>query len=565
MFDSNDLRSFLDGSFMHRRILSRLSAVDSGPIGSNLDVNTISGRALWKFALSRPQKYYDRAAFNAALTILQLAEEKNISTSAEDQRQVERALIRLREMNNTYPDAQLSQNTNDFIILDDLQRNYFPFYATIAESIYQPFLRLLLSIHFTASGIKKNTGPRLRDYHDQAKKYFQKSLSACYSSIVRNAISHGAFSVTANHDIEFRDENTPPLTMPLRNCPQLTDKILDTCNAICAALLLTINAYPKRFKHLNTWATEETLLSLGSNEMFQLDRVREDRLPSGERQLLIFGRHTIWDKWILVENATRAIILCRYLFDKHDRFFLSTTRGQIGSFLVASRNEIPDLQTENAISLLANKILPQSLIWDEAVTLTELIASKLKGSHVINWLREHNASLDTLNAFELREIHNNSAGNQSRWDAVVIAKPTAADLDHDGFPQPKFLFSVFGAIFSRWLLRGGNSRNPGSSYIRFFRSGLVHVYYNDARVRELRNTGLDKNLLFRLEFSLGSPKVRVALGGRSDLFKRIGPFFVSLNPKALEHLKSLALSESEGSKKVGAGRLSDDRRPAGDR
>lgn len=542
---SEALLSFLDSSFMHRRILSRLAILDWGPVGAAFDSSTIAGRALWKFALIRPQKYYDHAAFNEAATILKLADDKNLSLSSGDQKQAETALVRLREINNTYPDIQLNQDANDFIALDDLQRNYLPFYVTIAESVYQPLLRLLLSIHFAASGITKSVGPKLRDYHEQAKKYLPTPLSKTYSSVVRNAISHDSFSITTHQDIEFKDQNDPSVKISLRNCPQLIDNLLDTCNAIYAALLITASTHPKRFKALNSWVAEEMLLALGSNEMFQLDRVRDDKLPSGERQLLIFGKHTFWDKLILIESATRALILCKHFSNNNERFFLRTARGQMSSFFVASRDDIPDVQTENSISLLAKKILPQSLIWDEAATFIDLVASKMKGSHVLNWLKEHNTSLGTLDTFELRELRNNSAGNQSRWDAVVVLRPTPTDLDIDGFPKISLLWAVFGAIFLRWLLRGGNNRNPGSNYVRFFRSGLAHIYFNDARVRELRNTGLDKNLLFRLEFSLGTPKARVALGGRSDLFKRIGPFVVSLNPRALDHLKSIALSSAE--------------------
>lgn len=542
MTDSTNLLAFLDGSFMHRRILRKLSAVDRGPIGSNLAVDSMPGRMLWKFALSRPQKYYNCAAFDDTVSMLQLAEKKNLTLPLDIQKQVEKALVRLRDMNNTYPEGQPSQGINDFFILDELQRNYFSLYAAIAESIYQPFLRLLLLIHFNATGVKKNAGPKLRDCHDQAKKYLPRSLSENYSSVVRNAISHGSFYITSEHDVEFRDENSSPLKISLRDCPRLTDRLLDTCNAICAALLLALKTHPKRFKNLQVWVNEEALLSLGSSEMFQLNRLREDRLPSGERQLLVFGTHTIWDKWVLVESAVRALILCRHLFDKQDRFFLSTSRGPISSFFVASREDIPEIQEDVSIASLVSKVLPQSLVWDEAATLTELIASKLKGRFVVNWLREHDTPLDALDTFELREIRNNSAGNQSRWDAVVVLKPAAKDLDLDGFPRQAFLWSAFGAIFLRWILRGGNNRNPGASYFRFFRSGLAHVYYKDARIRDLNNTGLDKNLLFRMEFSLGVPKARVALGNRSDLFKRIGPFVVSLNPKAVDQLKTIASS-----------------------
>jgi len=547
MTNSNSLLAFLDGSFLHRQILGKLSAVDRGPIGSNLDVGSIPSRALWKFALSRPQKYYEHAAFSDTVAILQVAEQKNLVIPSSEQKQVEGALLRLREMNNTYPDRQLiqAQGASDFLILDDLQRNYFSLYAAIAESIYQPLLRLLLLIQFGATRNAKSVGLKLRDCHDQARKYLPKSLSESYSSVVRNAISHGTFFISSEHDIEFKDANSPTLRLPLRNCPHLTDKLLDVCNAICAALLLTLQAHPRRFTNLQAWVAEEMFLSLGSNEMFQLDRLREDRLPSGERQLLIFGKHTIWDKWVLVEGAARALILCRHFFARQDRVFLSTGRGPISSFFVASREDIPEIQPDVSISSLVGKILPQSFVWDEASTFTELVSSKIRGRHVVNWLREHDTSLDTHDTFELREIRNNSVGNQSRWDAIVVLKPEAKDLDSEGFPQQIFLWSVFGAIFSRWLLRGGNDRNPGSRYVRFFRSGLAHIYYRDARVRELRNSGLDENLLFRMEFTLGVPKCRVALGGRSDLFKRIGPFVVSLNPNAVDHLKSIASSGIE--------------------
>ncbi|MBK8259984.1 MAG: hypothetical protein IPK80_01440 [Nannocystis sp.] len=541
MIKNDKILAFLDTTFLHKRLLGRLSNADRGPIGPLCTFDSLSGRTLWKFALARPQKFFSHHVFRDTLAVLAKAEAQNVIFASEAQEALRHALVSLRAQNATYPDIHLESRSNAALVLDQIQTEYLSDYVTIAESIYKHILSFLLSAHFATVGIQKNVGHKLRDLHDQAKRYLPASFHEAYNPIARNAISHGSIRILSDYDVEFTDANSPPLKIAFQDCPALADRQIDACNATYAAVLYATLTNPTMFTGLADWASEEVILSLGSNEMFSLERIREDVINGCSPQTVIFGTHSIWDDRILIDCTMRSLILCKALRGDRSRYLLSTSRGGPTSLFISDHASVPAPSVPVDLSSFAGHVLRESLLWNEHTSFVEWITSQTRIGHVVNWIREHERGIEARDSFEVREIKNNSVSRQSRFDAVVLAKPSQNDLDPEGLPRLEFLWSVFAGVFTRWFLRGGNQRNFGSRYLRLFRSGLIYVYHDDARVRALRNTGLNENLLFRFEFSLGKPECGIALGGRAGLLKRNGPFVVSLNPNATQRLRSIAV------------------------
>ena len=492
------------------------------------------------FTASRPRKFFDADLYREAFAVLQHADEATLSAACSDYGiELDSALRELRQLNITLDEAPLLGAADEARDEAFRQRVLQP-YVRLAEYVYDGLLAWILTVRVSHDHVKPSIPPDLTARWQMARKRLGPRFAASYSSTCRNAIVHGGIEFDT-FDVNFIDKNAKE-TIDRRAADSMYENLLDVCNAIAAALAHRVSMGTAGLLGDLLYFRGERVLNPATTPFLTPLSCRLVQRAPDRVQVNLHGtfRHWRWDD--LMFDVVRALVLGRLAFSEATHVFVSFD-GPRGTpcFYGVPVTDIPDVSAPvSAIADTGLKLSKAGFAWIAHERILSAAAARISGvSHVINWLDSVDRKLDFDDSkpdYELRYLKNNSVGWRSRFDATIVSCPRDVDLDDSGLPTVRYLNSLFRETITRWMIRSNDTRPPGVTRVRIFRSGILHVYAKDARLPQLLNSGLISNLLFAFEFPVGAPVLGPFFGGTTD---RRGAYFVAVNPNALKFLKSI--------------------------
>jgi len=496
---------------------------------------------LTPFTASRPRKFFDVALYREAFDILRQTDVATLSTACADcGDELDSALRELRQLNITFNEAPfvgVAEEARE----ETLRERVLQPYVRLAEYVYDGLLAWFLTVQVSHDRVKPTIPAELSARWLMARKRLGQRFSASYSSICRNAIVHGGIKFDT-FDVHFVDKNGVKETFDRRTVASMYEKLLDICNALAAALAHRVAMGAAGSLDALLYFRGERVLNPATTPFFMPLSCRLEHRAPDRAQLNLYGKFHHWRLEDLLLDVVRALVLARLAFPEATHVFVNFDgpRGTPCCYSI-SVSDIPT--TSGPVSAIADTVTALSkagFAWIAHERALIAAAARISGvSHALNWLDTVDRKMDFNDSkpdYELRHLKNNSVGWRSRFDATVVSFPREIDLNDSGMPTVQYLDSLFRETIMRWMVRASDSRPWSVARFRVFRSGTLNVYANDAHLPQLLNSGLVSNLLFRFELPIGTPVLRPFFGGTME---RCGPYFVAVNPHALEFLKTV--------------------------
>ena len=279
---------------------------------------------------NRPEKFFDRAAFDTYLCWLQRHDQtrpKQLKAYlSQFNSEIDRALLFLRELNlEEWHDSPLNTG-GDYDLIRMIDKHVHPAYLRLVEGVFTPLLRPLA--HF--SRIHRNKGVEglnVWSITEELKGQKEEHLVRHYRHTIRNGIAHGGISFLQG-EIRYRDHGGNEETFATTSLIRLFDDLLDVCNGLAAAtkaFLLTSQGQgymPPRELMI------EALQELTWAPWWAIEGCVEAEI-GGRSQLTVYVRPDSRDYRKVFWSTVQSGILSESLASGYDRYFFSL-RSQKG-------------------------------------------------------------------------------------------------------------------------------------------------------------------------------------------------------------------------------------------
>lgn len=292
--------------------------------------------ALRRYLNARPERFFSRHCFHAYLDWLQTRHTTDSGRLslyiAEHRAEIDRALLHLREINTAEWHDKPLESTGDYDLFRAIDKNVHPTYLRLAEGVLTPFLRPLAYF----SRIDRAKGTDALDVWaivEELRGSALAILSRAYKHIIRNGIAHGDITFRLG-EIRYRDKKGNEETWPVASVIDCLDDLLDTCNAVAAALkVFLVGMRGHRYPALREILIEE-LQEESSTPWWTIEGCVEADI-GGKSQLTVFARvdtrHSPKVEWC----AYRSGFLAEYFAPGYDRYFLSLRTPNAGPAWIA--------------------------------------------------------------------------------------------------------------------------------------------------------------------------------------------------------------------------------------
>ena len=279
---------------------------------------------LRRYLDNRPEKFFDRAAFDTYLCWLQRHDQtrpKQLKAYlSQFNSEIDRALLFLRELNHEeWHDSPLNTG-DDYDLIRMIDKHVHPAYLRLVEGVFTPLLRPVA--HF--SRLHRNRGVEGLDVWsiiEELKGQKEEHLVRPYQHTVRNGIAHGGISFL-QREIRYRDHRGNEETFATTYVIRLFDDLLDVCNGLAAAIkafLLTSQGQgyvPPRELMI------EALQELTRAPWWAIEGCVEADI-GGRSQLTVYARPDSRDYRKVFWSTVQSGILSESLASGYDRYFFS--------------------------------------------------------------------------------------------------------------------------------------------------------------------------------------------------------------------------------------------------
>ena len=279
---------------------------------------------LRRYLDSRPEKFFDRPAFDSYLGWIQ----KIVQTRAKQLKaylsqfgsEIDRAFLFLRELNlEQWHDGPLNIG-DDYDQIRMIDRHVHPAYLRLLEGVFTPLLRPIA--YFSRTDRKKGVeGLDVWSITEELKGQPEEHLIRHYRHTIRNGIAHGGISFL-QREIRYRDHRGNEETLATADAIRLFDDLLDVCNGVAAAtkaFFLTSRGQcyaPPRELMI------EALQELTWAPWWAIEGCVEAEI-GGRSQLTVYAKPDSRDYRKVFWSTVQSGILIESLAPGYDRYFFS--------------------------------------------------------------------------------------------------------------------------------------------------------------------------------------------------------------------------------------------------
>ena len=281
---------------------------------------------LRRYLDSIPEKFFDKQAYKIYLDWLQRRAATNPTELAryfaDSSADIDRSFIFLREINarGWHNGALADQGDgSDYDQLQGIDRQIHPSYLRLVEAVFTPLTRPIA--YFSRIDRNKGTGG-LDTWQivEELRRLSLQSLADPYGHTIRNGIGHGGITFSQT-EIIYQDKRGNRETHNTRAVVRLFDDLLDTCNALAAALkvffLISRNqGYASPRELLIEELQEET-----KSPWWTIDGCIESQVL-GKIQLIVYARPNSRREEVLQYSACQTGLLSEFFAPGYNRYLI---------------------------------------------------------------------------------------------------------------------------------------------------------------------------------------------------------------------------------------------------
>lgn len=186
----------------------------------------------------RPERFFDKTIYQSYLDWLKerdkLDRNRLRNYLSDKDAEINRAMLFLREINSEDWHDRPLRTGDEYDLLRFIDKHVHPTYLRLVEAVFTPLSRLVAYYSRLDAG-KGTDGLDVWQVIDELSVGTGDVFVRSYNHIIRNGIGHGGITYLLNKT-RYRDKKGNEETFSTSSVVRLFDDLLDTCNALAAAL-----------------------------------------------------------------------------------------------------------------------------------------------------------------------------------------------------------------------------------------------------------------------------------------------------------------------------------------
>lgn len=280
--------------------------------------------ALRRYLDSRPEKFFDRAAFDTYLrwltTTAQTRPTQLKSYFTRFGSRVDYAFLFLRELNlEEWHDRNLKTG-DDYDLIRIVDKHVHPGYLRLVEGVFTPFLHPLA--YFSRVRRRKGVdGLNIWSIIAELRGKNEQHLLSYYQHTIRNGIAHGGMSFL-QREIRYRDLRGNEQTFPTNVVIKHFDNLLDVCNGLAAATKIFFLTSQSQGYTPTHELMIESLQELVWAPWWTIEGCVDAEI-SGRSQLTVYAKPDSHDTRKILWSTVQSGIFAESMASGYDRYFFS--------------------------------------------------------------------------------------------------------------------------------------------------------------------------------------------------------------------------------------------------
>lgn len=271
-----------------------------------------------------PERYFDNNIYSEYLKwFIQrnaLDKRKFKEYLSSDATNISKAFQFLRQINEMDIHDDSLTKGNEYDLIKIIDNTIHPIYLRLVEAVFSILIKPIA--YFSRIDRKKPTDGL--DVYNLVEEILSSSMALCissYSHIIRNGIAHSGIKYLQN-SIMYTDKKGNSETFDLRSVIQIFDSMIDSCNAMVAALRVFFLINKHDYPSLPFGFALEELIEQTRSPWWKIEGSVENEISQG-RQLIIYAIPNTIDKFKVSWASFQTAVLCESLASGYDRYFIS--------------------------------------------------------------------------------------------------------------------------------------------------------------------------------------------------------------------------------------------------
>jgi hypothetical protein len=475
--------------------------------------------AQWKYALSRPQMYFDRKAATAVHDTLQEYAKKDGTRLAEIlmdlKPRLDTAFYHLAAVNAEEDDGRFPDG-GDPALARAVDERFTYRHLRLLEYVVDFLTLPIIAFHCEkrpkkpkalAEVVSWKTGVRLSDHLPKTPISY---LGQFWRPVIRNSSAHGGVSHTAS-GLRFKGDRGNSETFLYREFIRLTDRLLDACNGAALgyiAFLLQQPAPPSGVWPVPMSAAREALSGLLDQPDFRLATLVPQASAQNTTLLNIYIDHRLLSQSAILVKAYRAAFAAMDVLPEFDTYSIVLQSQEVNlSFVRLNRG---DMQAYDAHKIDFSEFCRRcaengQLVWDSQVSFQRLrhkwrLYSGIARSHWAEYKSRKAAEewSEDRTKFELIDVVDCSVDTVKKRTAAAALDALPDKAKQLVFPDlAKELVKAANKARVRLLPRSSKTASRRGPCDRMW----VSVYSRSIRPRDAEGCGFADPYLFTVEYS----------------------------------------------------------------
>jgi hypothetical protein len=230
------------------------------------------------------------------------------------------AFLFLREINSEHWHDELPGKGDEYDLIRFIDKQVHPTYLRLVEAVLAPLSKIVA--HF--SRIDRGAGTDGLDVWATVQELSRSPMAvlvAPYLHVMRNGIAHGGITYLQN-EIRYRDKKGSEETLGTSAVIRLCDDLLDTCNALAAALKVFLIIRRQSGYNLPQELLLEELQEETQTPWWRIEGCVSTEIGE-QRQLIVYARPNSRDYAKIHFSVLQTGILAEFFAPGYHRYFLS--------------------------------------------------------------------------------------------------------------------------------------------------------------------------------------------------------------------------------------------------
>jgi hypothetical protein len=482
--------------YINRRIIKEIPELDLSKHDKFLSLKS--------YIFNKPQVFYMQKAYKFYLAFLNNLKKENkielVGFLVENEKGFDQCLKNLNEINNIdIHDCILPDDNIELIRIID-NKIHFNYLRLIEGTLYK--LILLVATFYRIKRGKSTTGLKLYNCIEELSESEFSFINDHYSNTIRNGIAHNGVTYKEG-SIIYKGQKGKPIELSTESIIKYFDKMVDTCNGLALGLKVFIIQNREFFvdnsiRIPNQFLIDEIKAQANAPRWEVVDCL-ENTILNNKKQLNIYTNNSLLGMDEVNYFAFRTAVIAEYYASGYDRYFFS----------LKSKYSLPGWAAFNGLILKNGRLKSKEIpVGYENVLEDKLLYFKprINIPKRIRKLIDFKVIVQNSFKYQFKDIKEENFGARIKLE-LRDAKPFYRDFNlinndpsivlsgGDTEKQIEFIRKKTKKIIrftkrkSRPFLKYWIHRLFPTRYIR------VTVYDHNMRKRQLRGSGLTKNLI----------------------------------------------------------------------